>query len=809
MEQLTVFQAGTVPLAADGYHPRPETGPDLVNRLRPGDAVALVHGEVTYSAPASQGGTGKTQLAAQYARALRDSRAVEVLAWVNAASRESILAGFAQVADAVDASQPAEDARAASARLLAWLARTRRPWALILDDLAEAGDLEDLWPAGASGRVGITTRLPASSLRGRDILVVPVPGLNRSEAVDYITSRLEPKPGHPGQRSGALDLAEELDGLPLGLAQAIAVMNARGQGCREYRAELARRTGRQPAVHGVSASVLATCSIAAECARELAPAGLAWPALVLAAMMDHHGMPGAVLASPAACSYITGRPSAAAAADQDLVRGAIANLARSGLVTIDPGSAARTLRMHASVRAAVRAWVPASELEPAVLAAANALLETWPDGQTAAGGGQFEQALRDCALALREHAVTLRASDGGILWKPEAHPLLFRAGLSLESGRLYDAAIAHWKSMAATSARLLGPGHGNTVTARDRLAAACESAGRPGEAIALLAAALADRERNLGPEHAETIETRGRLAHACQSAGRLDDAIAGYERTAADSQHALGPGHPVTLGARSGLAGAYQAAARPSDAIFAHGLLLAEAERHLGAGHPTTLAARCGLGAAYEASGRSKEAIAQFKRALADHERMTGPGQPDTIAARARLGSAYRAAGKHKEAIAQYERVLAEREQASGPDHPDTIAARAGLAYAYRSAGRFADAVPHYERALADRIRVHGTDHRETLTARSNLAACYLQARRLNEAVPAYERALADSERMRGPGDLETLTTRCNLAAAYYTAGRLTEVVAVLQRALADCERYLGPDHQMTQTVRDNLQAAT
>jgi tetratricopeptide (TPR) repeat protein len=812
MEQLTVFQAGAVPLAADGYHPRPETGPDLVNGLRPGDAVALVHGEVTYSAPASQGGTGKTQLAAQYARVLRDSGAVEILVWVNAASRESILASLAQVADAVDAGQPGEDARAASARLVSWLGRTRRTWAMILDDLADAADLEALWPAGAgfgSGRVVITTRLPAASLRGRDIRAVPVPGLNRSEALDYINSRLEPKPGHPGQRTGALDLAEDLDGLPLGLAQAIAVMNARGQGCREYRAELARRTGHLPAVDGVSAPVLATCSIAAECARELSPAGLAWPALVLAAMMDHHGVPGAVLASPAACSYVTGRPSAAAAADQDLVRGAIASLARSGLVTIDPGSAARSLRMHASVRAAVRSWLPASELEQAVLAAANALLETWPDGETAATGGQFEHALRDCALALRENAVTLRASDGGMLWKPEAHPLLFRAGLSLENGRLYDAAIAHWKSMAATSARLLGPGHANTVTARDRLAAACESAGRPDEAITLLTAALADRERNLGPEHAETIETRCQLARACQSAGRLADAIAGYERTAADSHQVLGPGHPVTLGARAGLAEAYQAAARPADAIFAHGLLLAEAERHLGAGHPTTLAARCGLGTAYEASGRSKEAIAQFKRALTDNERMAGPAHPGTIAARARLASAYRAAGKHKEAIAQYERVLAEREQAAGPDDPDTIAARAGLAYAYRSAGRFAEAVPHYERVLADRVRVQGADHRETLTARSNLAACYLQARRLTEAIPAYERALADSERMRGPGDLETLTTRCNLAAAYYTAGRLTEVVAVLQRALADCERYLGPGHQMTQTVRANLDAAS
>src|SRR4029077_6545689 len=61
----------------------------------------------------------------------------------------------------VDASQPDEGAETAAARFISWLAHTRRPWALVIDDLAELSDLEELWPSGASGRVLITTRLPA------------------------------------------------------------------------------------------------------------------------------------------------------------------------------------------------------------------------------------------------------------------------------------------------------------------------------------------------------------------------------------------------------------------------------------------------------------------------------------------------------------------------------------------------------------------------------------------------------------------------------------------------------------------------
>jgi tetratricopeptide (TPR) repeat protein len=821
-----VLLSGTVPPLADAYYPREQSGPDLASSMRPGETVVLIHGEEAGQAsrvPAAQGGTGKTQLAVEFTHAMWNTRTVEILIWVNAASRESVITGFAQAANTVDASQPDEGAETAAARFVSWLAHTRRPWALVIDDLAELSDLEDLWPSGASGRVLITSRLPASAFEdataeggpaqastaeGMNLRVVPVPGLNRREALDYVTSRLS---DYPDQRIEALDLGEDLNGLPLALAQATAAMSARRQGCREYRALLAERIGHMPAVPGASAAVLATWSIAAECAHQLPPAGLAWPALVLAAMLDHHGVPGAVLTSPAACGYIAGRPSTANAADQNMVRAAINNLAQAGLVTIDPVSPVRTVQMHASAQAAVRAYLPAADLEQVVLAAADALLETWPDGDGAGTGAvaqgpfqqaQLEQALRDCAA-------TLRASDGGLLWKPEAHPLLFRAGLSLEHSRLSEAAITYWKSMVATSTRLLGPAHANAVVARDRLAAAYEAAGKSADAIAVFQTALAEREQHQGAEHPETIAARAHLAHAYQSAGRPADAIGLYERTVADSARLLGAAHPVTLDARASLAETYQASGEPREAIAAYEALLADAEHHLGVGHPTTLGARASLGAAYAASGRAKDAIGQFQRALSDQERMYGPDHPDTIAARASLASAYRSAGKQKDAIGQYDRVLADRERVSGADHPDTIAARANLAYAYRSAGRLREAVPLYERTLADRMRVQGADHRDTLTARSNLAACYQQARRLTDAIPQYEKALADSERMLGPGDMETLTTRCNLASAYYTAGRLSDVVAVLQRALTDCERYLGPDHQMTDTVRANLEAAT
>src|SRR6201989_1194806 len=134
-----VLLSGTVPPLADAYYPREQSGPDLASSLRPGETVVLIHGEETELAPAAQGGTGKTQLAVEFTHAMWNSRAVEILIWVNAGSRESVITGFAQAANTVDASQPDEGAETAAARFVSWLGPTRRPGGLGTDDLGGLG----------------------------------------------------------------------------------------------------------------------------------------------------------------------------------------------------------------------------------------------------------------------------------------------------------------------------------------------------------------------------------------------------------------------------------------------------------------------------------------------------------------------------------------------------------------------------------------------------------------------------------------------------------------------------------------------
>jgi tetratricopeptide (TPR) repeat protein len=707
------LQSGTLPPLADCFSPRPETGFGPISNLGPGETAVLTRPEaIDGQSLAGAGGTGKTQLAVAFAHAIWQAGVADLLVWIPATSRDAIVTGYARALAEIGASEAGADQDTLASRFVAWLADTPRSWLVVLDDLTDPADLAGLLPQGPTGRVLITTRLQAASMRapGRKILQVGV--FSRREALNYLTAKLY---SDPDQRVEALDLAADLGCLPLALALAADTIADSPLSCRDYRVQFADRKQRiiLETADGYAAIAATAWSLALDRADQLAPAGLARPALALTALLSSSGVPAAVLTSRAACDYIAAPDRDGTAADETQVRSCLQNLARAGLVVIDPESAAYTVRMHHLVQATIRQVLPPAVLEQTARAAADALVQAWP---AAEDSPLLAQALRACVASLHQGAAE-------VLWDPQAHPALLRAGQSLDQARLTSAAIGYWQMMADTSSRELGPGHAQALAAGDRLAAAYLAAGQLGDAIAVYGQSLAERERVLGPGHPETLTVRGNLAQACLADGRLADAIPLFERTLAGREWVLGPDHPQTLAARADLAAAYRAAGRLTDAITVLQRTLSDREVVLGQDHPETLAARYQLAAALHSAGRLDDAIPLYERTLADRERVLGADHRDTIASRASLAYAYQSADRLKEAISLYKRAVADRERVLGADHQDTIAVRASLASAFQSARRTKDAVTLLQRVLADCERVLPRDHPLTRSVRASLAA--------------------------------------------------------------------------------------
>ncbi len=742
-------RSGPVPYLADCFRTRSDSAHGLLGALSPGSTLVLTPaGGQAGRANDGRGGTGKTQLAAFVAESLWQSGDIDLLIWAVASSRDSILTGLVQAFTRARGPDPGDDAEAVAARFLAWLAETDRQWLLVLDDLADAADLEGLWPDGPAGRVLITSRNPAAAGSERGAQQFPVGAFSPREALNYMMKRLS---ADPDQRSGVADLVEDLACMPLALAQASALIATSGQSCRTYSEQFARRrtqieqaTGAQPPAEAV------TWTLSLEEADRLTPQRAAQRVLAVAALLDGHGIPGAVLSGTAASAN-----GDFGSADPGPGRAALVSLERTGLVTIDPESVARTIQLSRVVQAAVQGAMPPEMRDHAAGAAVSGLLRAWPEQDT-------EPWL---ALALRSCVASLRQAATDSLWAAGGYSLLFRAARSLSTARHTGAAVGCWHDLAATSDRMLGPGDAHALAVRDQLAGACVAARQAPEAVLLYEGILDARARTLGPEHPDTLTVQFSLCRALMAADRAGEAIALFEKLVSAHDRVHGPDHQDTLNAQDGLAGAFLAL-----------------ERH-------------------------REAAQLYERTLAVRERFQGDQHPDTLCTRENLAGAYRQAGRLKDAFRHYKRALADRERAAGAGHPDTIAVRANLASAYHQARRPKDAIPLYERTLADTERVQGPDHPDTIGARGNLASAYHSAGRITSALGLYERTRSDCERILGADNPDTLASRANLAHAYHAVGRTADAVRLLQQTAADCERVLPPGDPLTRAVQESLRA--
>lgn len=783
--------SGHPPAPAGGPQARPETGSGL-DQVGSGAGTDDAAGRVTVLV--GPDGYGKSCLASAVLAGAGRSGPPDLRAWVNATSRATIVAGYAQAAADLGLADPGVAEDLAAARFADWLARTDRSWLLVLDDLAEPGDLADLLPAGGRGELVVTCRSAAdlAVLADRAPRLCRIGEFSPREALTYLTSRLY---DDTDQRIQAVDLAADLGYMPLALSLAAATMAGTALSCREYRLRFADRwqeLASRSLGDQVSPADVAW-SLALDRADLRPPAGLARALLAMLALLAPAEVPGRLATSAALLEYLASR-GIPGVPEEKLIWAALANLAQAGLVTVGWGRAGRCVLVHSVIAATTLRLTPATVLNDAVTAAADGMAEVWPR----------DRAEPDLARMLRDCARRLAAAAGGPLWQPRPHPVLLLAGASHDDG---SPALApgYWQALLARCAQTLGPEHPQTLALRDRLAAACERAGRLDDAIALTLISLAEREQIQGTGHPDVAAARVRLAGRYRTAGRYPDSITEFGRVLADREWSLGADHPDTLAARGDLAGAYQLAGQIDQAILLYQRNLAYWERAGGADHPGALADSASLGLAYQSAGRYDEAIAIFRRLHAATEQALGRTHPDTLTATARLAYAYRQAGRLKDAIPLYRQTLAGREAVLGADHPDTLTALANLASCCHAAHRMKDAIGLYERLVAARERLQGADHPDTLIARGNLASGYHSAGRLADALPLYERTVRDFERVRGLDHPDTLTSRGNLANAYYLARRQSAAVAEFERTLADCERVLGPGHPLTEAIRGNL----
>jgi len=182
------------------------------------------------------GGVGKTQVALEYA--YRYGRDYQAVLWTRAASRDTLVTAYLEIASVVHLPERDEqDQSVVIAAVKAWLSQHAN-WLLILDNADDLTLLSEFLPSPLSGHLLLTTRAQAlGGLAGRieletlDLDSAPLLLLRRGGllALDASLAQAE-----PADWQTAVQLAQELGGLPLALDQAGAYLEETRCGLQHY-----------------------------------------------------------------------------------------------------------------------------------------------------------------------------------------------------------------------------------------------------------------------------------------------------------------------------------------------------------------------------------------------------------------------------------------------------------------------------------------------------------------------------------------------------------------------------------------------
>jgi hypothetical protein len=663
---------------ADHFQDRPERR-ELARAFGEGEDVVVTQSpEVVAQALIGMGGVGKTQLAVDFARKVFADKKVDLVVWVNASKRPTIISTYATAARKVGASDADQEEQAAQ-DLVSWLAKADgRKWLVVLDDVGGVEYLDLLWPPrNDRGSTIITTRQRAPHYRSSRGRMLEVGMFTPEDAVQYLRNSLS---DHPGALQGDEELARALGCHPLAIAAAAAyiqqVIEMGGEyfgpgTCAEYVRRFADQRTKLDEImeaerlSGYKRPMAAIWSISIGPIEKQHPSGIARRLMVLLSLLDPNGIPFEILDTPEVHRYLQARSA-------DEIGRVLLTLRSFSLISFG-GEHRELVDIHVLVQRAVRD-TSNEDLDHAARVLADSVSAHWPKSQHNT----------DSAGLLRANAAALAETSTGSLLGPELHELLFQLGDGYGQAGQVEQAHQYFTNLR--------------------------------EQVSLLPAAG-------GPG---MLRVRARTAYWLGFRGKAADAFQEFEAIADSLTQSLGPDHERTFAARHDAARFLGRSGDAQGAVDRLRLLVADETAALPPEHEQTLDSRNILGYWLNKAGHRQESLAHLKELLATRSALHGCAglsectDPGVLTTRIDLASTKASLKDYDGAITLAETVVRDRTAVDSSDDAGTLSAQACLA-CWQALRGDEDGVAKLEASVADHLRVQGEEHNNTLRAQAFL----------------------------------------------------------------------------------------
>src|SRR6266702_4348869 len=471
------------------------------------------------------GGIGKTQIAVEYA--YRYHQDYQVVLWARAESIEALTSSYVTIATLLNLPEhEAQEQKITIQAVKTWL-QTHRVWLLMLDNADDLSLVPTFLPPALGGHLLLTTRAFAV---GRLASRLEVDTLSAEQGALFLLRRaslMAPdatlEQVSTQQRDLAIQVSQELGGLPLALDQAGAYLEATGTALAAYQqiyqqhrmALLAQRRA-QGTDHPEPVASTWSLSFARVEAMNPSAADL----LRLCAYLAPDAIAEEILTQGAKHLGPVLEP---VASDDFLLGQAIEALRAYSLVGRDPGS--QTLSVHRLVQAVVRDALDAADRQRWTERAIRAVYAALPPVEHA-NWPQWERLLAHaqvCAAWLEPLGIHLQ----------EAAEVLNQAGWYLTERGRYSEAKPLLERAYQMSEQQQGAEHLDTASSLDNLALLYQAQGKYEQAEPLNQRALAICEQRLGSEHPLTAQSLDNLALLYLEQGKYEQAEPLYQRALA------------------------------------------------------------------------------------------------------------------------------------------------------------------------------------------------------------------------------------------------------------------------------------
>ncbi len=321
---------------------------------------------------------------------------------------------------------------------------------------------------------------------------------------------------------------------------------------------------------------------------------------------------------------------------------------------------------------------------------------------------------------------------------------------------LSDKAADNFRKVADYRAGTLGPGHAETLLARQAQAGALLAGARTDEASQLLAQALP-------LAHALPVNDRTRVK--LELAQALVAAAKGERERAKESLQAL-----------------YRR------------LVAAVGERD-----PASMEVLNELASLQRAVGDTAQSRANMEKLVPLRIAVLGAEHEDTLASISNLSVLRMISGEKKGAVELQRQLVQIQTQRLGSEHPLTLHARSTLATMMVDSGDAAAALPLMKAALDARVRVLGPDHPQTLRTRLNLATAYARVEDYQSALAVEDEVIEARTRVLGRRHPDTLSILINHAGTLLRDGQAEESIRLLDATMPLARGVLGIKHPQMQ----------